>query len=237
METIIDELVALAEQGHALSDETLLGINQFDEIQNKLKQKASQLFDSPLSLLPRGNIGFFHRVHRRGGDEDSLAAGLMPISKIEVDTMALDELLDLVRNEKLAAESPQVLNMLPENVHAWVTSAAFEQECNEKFMDLDADRAGILGAADVFPVVCSLTAGSPLAVTEHHVADYRRLRLERQRGHRPGRVRGLHSLPHRRHVRGHKKRGPPTGTRAKATAPRARTRPRRTSSSGATSSA
>ena len=64
--------------------------------------------------------------------------------EIEVDTMALDELLDLVRNEKLT-ESPQVLNMLPENVHAWVTSAAFEQECNEKFMDLDADRAGILG--------------------------------------------------------------------------------------------
>ena len=53
METIISELVSLAEQGQALSDETMLGINQFSLIKQQLRAKASALFDKTFAFSRR----------------------------------------------------------------------------------------------------------------------------------------------------------------------------------------
>lgn len=114
------------------------------------------------------SITWFDPVSTDTDDFRSGNSSAISISQIKEDAVALHDILDMIQKERLAAENPTVLSLLPSDIRLWVTSSEFDQACMDNFRELDVKGSTTLSVSELFPVVCSLTTGSLLAVTEAH---------------------------------------------------------------------
>ena len=56
----------------------------------------------------------------------------------------------------------------PSKAKEFLLSKEFVDDCMRQFRELDGDGNGVLTADELFPIMCSLTNGSPWAITLDH---------------------------------------------------------------------
>ena len=175
---LVKELTVLAETGANIGLTTLplaeLGIdedpNEYLATAEALRKRGgADAFDTPLAYLPGGDIGTIGRISRKGSEADlEISSGFMPLSMAEVDGFKIDDLIETVKRDKNLASGNALLALLPPDAKAFLLSQEFVDDCMSQFRELDGDGNGVLTADELFPIMCSLTNGSPWAITLDH---------------------------------------------------------------------
>ena len=174
---LVKELTVLAETGANIGVTTLplaeLGLedpNEYLATAEALRKRGgADAFDTPLAYLLGGDIGTIRRISRKGSEADlEISSGFMPLSMAEVDGFKIDDLIETVKRDNNLASGNTLLGLLPPEAKEFLLSEEFVEDCMRQFRELDGDGNGVLTADELFPIMCSLTNGSPWAITLDH---------------------------------------------------------------------